>query len=73
MKLGNKNACTDIIYERPWGHHKNGVIQFVYNSGSYGTENKILNGKITESKVVEVPGGYYGEYARDHGFTYKEG
>lgn len=62
--------CSDVVYERPWGGHKKGVVQFVYNSGSYGKEIKVLNGQVVESKTVDVPGGYYGEYARDHGFTF---
>ena len=63
--------CKDIIYERPWGKHKNGIVQFVYNSGSYGTEQKILEGKIISQKVIDVPGGDHEYYAEKNNYNRK--
>ena len=60
--------CKDIVYERQWGRHTNGIIRFTYNSGSYGKMEKIKNGKIIEAKVVDIPGGEHREYALNNGF-----
>lgn len=61
--------CSDKIYERPWGKHKNGIIRFVYNSGSYGCEYKVLNNQIIDERLIELNSDEE-EYAKEHGFIF---
>jgi len=70
--LGSEIICKDVIYERPWGRHTNGIIRFTYNSGSYGKIEKVKNGKIIEAKPVEVPGGDHEQYAFENNLCLKQ-
>lgn len=66
--------CNDVIYRKPWGKHKNGYYELVYNSGSYATLKRFKDGKLDTEKSIEIrcKDGSYDDakYAQENGYTF---